>query len=485
MREGGTLVRARTVGLDGDPGGSAEEICRMPGWLREVATRNEDGSCVGAPVALLAPFGGSGLGRLAMDEMLDTLGGRLQLVESAFAELDGHLADAVERLWGEVHRVTGRPRHRRLCGDVWGLLRGSVPALKRWVDVLPGGCLVLVVTGTPCRQLTKAGGDFGVLGLCGTDSVLFYVVPVIVGKMQEWRPDIYVHVGCLENAGGTLDVHKNAMLWALGGLECEGGLYRRSTRRWSHAPRDRIYLSTMPLRPVGAEPKRRREPWEGGFSARRDWEAVPFMTARGGPNEMMASTYQYHPARCLYAGDWHGLSMAQVVERMHGYLDDRQRVGFDLVRQGAPRPREEEALVYARWVEEAGARVGVRVATVAERVRSTGREGYLLALGLSPRQLFDVVGNHFDPDAVILRMYGALREWADGARYRCSVPDPAALLREYGRVHAWVVRQQEQQWLAGGEGGAGARRTPRALRARGGSCGALRLGATPVTLVGV
>ena len=111
--------------------------------------------------------------------------------------------------------------------------------------------------------------------------------------------------------------------------------------------------------------------------------------------------------------------------------------------------------MYARWVEEAGARVGVRVATVAERVRSTGREGYLRALGLSPRQLFDVVGNHFDPDAVILRMFGALREWADGARYRCDVPDPAALLGGYGQVRTWVVRQQEQQWLAGGEGGAG------------------------------
>ena len=138
--------------------------------------------------------------------------------------------------------------------------------MKRWVDALPGGCLVLVVTGTPCRQLSKARGDFGILGVCGKDSVLFYVVPVIVGKMQEWRPDVYVHVGCLENAGSTVEVHRDGMLWALGGLGVERRLWRRSTRRWSHAPRDRIYLSTMPLRPVGAEPTRRREPWEGGFA---------------------------------------------------------------------------------------------------------------------------------------------------------------------------------------------------------------------------
>ena len=95
------------------------------------------------------------------------------------------------------------------------------------------------------------------------------------------------------------------------------------------------------------------------------------------------------------------------------------------------------------------------MATVAERVRSTGREGYLLALGLSPRQLFNVVGNHFDPDAVILRMYGALREWADGVRYGAEVLSPAALLSEFSQARSWVVRQQEQLWLVGGAGGAG------------------------------
>ena len=215
-------------------------------------------------MALLAPFGGSGIGRLVTDEILDALGGKLRLVESAFAELDGHLAEAVKRLWWDVHRVTGRPRHRRLAGDVWGLLRGSEPVLKRWVDALPEGCLVLVVTGTPCGQLSKVRGDFGLLGVCGRDSVLFYVVPVMVWTMQRWGPDIYVHVGCLENAGSALGVHKDGMMWALGWLGVEGRLWRRSTRRWSHAPRDRVYLATMPLRPVGAEPARRREPWERG-----------------------------------------------------------------------------------------------------------------------------------------------------------------------------------------------------------------------------
>ena len=141
------------------------DIGKMPGWLRGVAIPASEGeNREGAPVALLAPFGGSGIGRLVMDEILDALGGKLRLVESAFAELDGHLADVVEKLWGDVHRATGRPQHRRLAGDVWGLLRGSEPVLKRWVDALPGGCLVLVVTGTPCGQLSKARGDFGIIG---------------------------------------------------------------------------------------------------------------------------------------------------------------------------------------------------------------------------------------------------------------------------------------------------------------------------------
>ena len=46
--------------------------------------------------------------------------------------------------------------------------------------------------------------------------------------------------------------------------------------------------------------------------------------------------------------------MAQVVKRIRGHLDERQRVGLELVQRGAPRPREEEAMVYARWVEEVG-----------------------------------------------------------------------------------------------------------------------------------
>ena len=134
--------------------------------------------------------------------------------------------------------------------------------------------------------------------------------------------------------------------------------------------------------------------------------------------------------------------MAEVVARIRGHLDDDQKTGLGVVLGGAVRQREDEALACVRWVDTEGPRVGVRVATVEERVRSTGREGYLLALGLPARRLFDVVGNHFDPDAVIMRMMGALREWAEGARYRCEVPSPAALLRNYEGISRWVVQQQ-------------------------------------------
>ena len=100
-------------------------------------------------MALLVPFGGTGLARLVVDEMVCALDGALELVASAFAELDENLAGAVERLWGRVHDATGTPAHKRLAGDVWHLMRGADPILYRWGRSLPPGCLVLIITSTP------------------------------------------------------------------------------------------------------------------------------------------------------------------------------------------------------------------------------------------------------------------------------------------------------------------------------------------------
>ena len=86
-----------------------------------------------------------------------------------------------------------------------------------------------------------------------------------------------------------------------------------------------------------------------------------------------------------------------------------------------------EALAFVRWVEVAGAGQGIPVPNVAERLRSTGRGAYLSSLRLGPRELFDLVGNHFDADALIIRLAGPIRRWQTGARqHHQYLPAPAA-----------------------------------------------------------
>ena len=69
-----------------------------------------------------------------------------------------------------------------------------------------------------------------------------------------------------------------------------------------------------------------------------------------------------------------------------------------------------------------------------ERTRATGRADYLLALGLSERQLY--------ADALIIRLAGSMRAWARGE----SPPShaylsPLRLMRIFGAVRRQVVAE--------------------------------------------
>ena len=95
----------------------------------------------------------------------------------------------------------------------------------------------------------------------------------------------------------------------------------------------------------------------------------------------------------------------------------------------------------ARWIERDGQLHGFRAPTPEERARVTGRGDYLLALGLSPRGLFDLVGDHFDPDALLLRLrcvYG----WLRGGQLPpppAAAPGPHAILRAYATLRRAVL----------------------------------------------
>ena len=76
-----------------------------------------------------------------------------------------------------------------------------------------------------------------------------------------------------------------------------------------------------------------------------------------------------------------------------------------------------------------------------ERARATGRGPYLRALGLTDRQLYDLIGNHFDPDAVLMRITPAIGDWLLRGAYEGPRPvSPAELTRIYRQAQAEVRR---------------------------------------------
>ena len=64
------------------------------------------------------------------------------------------------------------------------------------------------------------------------------------------------------------------------------------------------------------------------------------------------------------------------------------------------RASEDEAQRAVDWIERHGPTLGFRPWNNAERVRAIGPAAYLNSLGLSPVQLFNLIGNHFDPRAL-------------------------------------------------------------------------------------
>jgi hypothetical protein len=112
---------------------------------------------------------------------------------------------------------------------------------------------------------------------------------------------------------------------------------------------------------------------------------------------------------------------------------------------------EREVEPALEWIDNHGREAGFRVPTAHERARATGRYEYLDALCEgSDMQLYNVVGNHFDPDALSCRIYGPLRTLLEGPRdARHAYLEPAdlaglyyGLAREVGQQTA-SIRGQE------------------------------------------
>ena len=99
--------------------------------------------------------------------------------------------------------------------DVRRLLRNQCRILKEAFALAGPQCRWFLIAGSPCQDLTPAGPLKGLLGLTGHCSSLFYYVHVILWLVQMNYPLEHIRF-LLENAGAMLDIHRKAILRALG-----------------------------------------------------------------------------------------------------------------------------------------------------------------------------------------------------------------------------------------------------------------------------
>ena len=99
--------------------------------------------------------------------------------------------------------------------DVRQLLRDQCRIFKEAFALAGPQCRWFVIAGSPCQDLTPAGPVKGLLGLTGPCSSLFYYVHVILWLLQMNYPLELIRF-LLENAGTMLEIHRKAILRALG-----------------------------------------------------------------------------------------------------------------------------------------------------------------------------------------------------------------------------------------------------------------------------
>ena len=391
-----------------------------------------------------------------MDEVEEVLPAGAYLHSSVFAETDRTLATSVQRYWQQRAVLTRRAGHYWLAEDVWDLLRpgqgdphGSTP-LSRFAVALPPSAVVLVVGGSPCQDLTYAGRHRGQLGLCGPVSRHFYAIPVCIWALQHMRPDIRIFGG-VENAGSMRPEYRQAILDALG-CRCASQAVLMDAKEWSLFPRSRYFFSTLPgdqdtgaASLLGPLPEKRSGIADPGWAFHPDGDKPPLLRARTSPPRTRVSTWQHELRHLEYSitheHRWTWGSLGSVRERVKTVLPEVLHASLDTLwkkskyKCDALTWDEEMALIpLMNWIADHGEEHGIRTPPLGERVRSTGRPGYIRALGLDHWTTFQVTGNYFDPDALKRRFLRPLLAALHTGAAAPPVMPPPELYAQFERL---------------------------------------------------
>ena len=118
---------------------------------------------------------------------------------------------------------------------------------------------IVVISGSPCQDLTTYGGSNGILGFTGTRSIHFHATYLLIHMLHK------IGLGnrlffIAENAGSTLAIHKQYMQKLLGVADSHLKLIDHG--RYGHSARNRLFISPLSSveTPIKAQP-----PWETGW----------------------------------------------------------------------------------------------------------------------------------------------------------------------------------------------------------------------------
>ena len=154
------------------------------------------------------------------------------------------------------------------------------------------------------------------------------------------------------------------------------------------------------------------------------------MRARERGRIWTAPPFQYHPQYLVYqeGTSWHSDDLRTVARRIMALLPAALHPSYRLLCKGATKHHEDEMDTLAQWFAEKDSKLGFRIPNIYERMIATGQFDYLKSLqslgSLTGQAVYDMVGNHFDADALILRIFPLLWDWARGA----AIPKPPPAL---------------------------------------------------------
>ena len=132
--------------------------------------------------------------------------------------------------------------------DVRNLLKENCRILREAFFLAGSQCRWIVVAGSPCQDLTSAGPFQGLLGLTGPCSSMFYYVHIVLWILQMNYPIELIRF-LLENAGTMLEIHRKAILKALGLNPQTPPDHFRVDPKFSHGiKRNRFYFRNYPDR---------------------------------------------------------------------------------------------------------------------------------------------------------------------------------------------------------------------------------------------